>query len=193
MVHLPLAGPAAVTTCLFVPLALLERRMQRAGGAGIVAFELAGPARSELILKRWGEDGRRAAHASLILDFPYLVAYTALNVGITARAAGGYAAAGAGMLARLGPVVAAAQVAAGACDAVENTALLGVLRRGGDERLAAVAAHAARAKFAALIAGWLYDAGGLLCGRVTRRTGPMAASAAPRRRRRPCRSRRWTP
>ncbi|MFL5886439.1 MAG: hypothetical protein ACJ77M_15305 [Thermoleophilaceae bacterium] len=139
------AGPLAATVALLIPLAVLDRRMQSTGGPGIIPFELAGPDGGPKIMQRWGSDGRRAARASLVLDFPFLAAYTTLNVRLAARAGGA-----------LAPAVAATQVAAGACDAVENTALLGVLARGGDARLSVVARTAARIKFAGLYAGWLY-------------------------------------
>jgi len=158
MKHSSLTGPLAAVAGLFVPLAALDRRMQRAGGPGIVAFELAGPERGPRILERWGEDGQRAARASLVLDFPFLVSYTALGVRLTERAGGVFARRGPRVLAGLAPAVSAVQVAAGACDAIENSALLGVVARGGDERLSTVAAAAARTKFAGLTVGWLYGA-----------------------------------
>jgi len=80
-------APAVATAALFVPLAQLDRRMQATGGPGIIAFELAGRERSQPILDRWGDEGRRAAFASLVLDFPFLVAYTLLNSRLSARAA----------------------------------------------------------------------------------------------------------
>lgn len=160
-----LTAPAAATAALMVPLVILDRRMQATGGPGIIPFELAGPGRSEEILRRWGEEGRGAARASLLLDFPYLVAYTALNVRLTQRASDALATHRLGRLAALGRGVASVQVAAGACDAIENTALLGVVARGGDARLASLARTAARAKFAGLIAGWLYGAAALAARR----------------------------
>lgn len=49
---------------------LLERRMHRTGGPGIIPFELAGSgAAAEAIMEQWGDEGRRAARWSLILDF----------------------------------------------------------------------------------------------------------------------------
>jgi hypothetical protein len=138
-----LAAFGAATMALFVPLALLDRRMQRAGGPGIIPFELVGtPARAAAVMDAWGEDGRRAARLSLLLDFPFLVAYSGLNVAV-ARALGSP---------RWTTVAA---VGAGACDAVENAALLGVLGGRGGGRLPAVARSFALAKFALLGAGWV--------------------------------------
>ena len=156
--HSPLTRPVAATVGLMLPLAALDRRMQRTGGPGIIAFELAGPEGGPKILERWGAEGQRAARASLVLDFPFLVAYTTLGVQLTARAGDVFARRGPRALAALTPAVQAVQVAAGACDAIENSALLGVVASGGDERLSTVAATAARTKFAGLIACWVYGA-----------------------------------
>src|SRR4051794_41554839 len=94
---------------LWVPMLALEWRMNRTGGAGIVPFELAGtPERSRKLMDRWGDDGRRAARLSLLLDYPFLVSYTGLQVAGCARA---------GEVLPAGPAVAASQVAAGAFDA----------------------------------------------------------------------------
>jgi hypothetical protein len=146
---------------LLVPLAILDRRMQVAGGTGIIPFELAGPKRSAEILGRWGPEGQRAARASLILDFPYLLAYTTLGVRLTGRARDALGSRSK-RLGRLGPAVAAIQIAAGVCDAIENAALLGVVARGGDAKLAALARTSARAKFAGLFVASVYGATSLL-------------------------------
>jgi hypothetical protein len=157
-----LTGPAAATLVLLVPLAALDRRMQAAGGTGIIPFELAGPERSGQILRAWGADGRRAARASLLLDFPYLVSYTTLNVRLTGRAGDTYCSKGDNVLQSMTSLVKGVQVAAGLCDAAENAALLGVVARGGDARLASMARTAARVKFAGLITGWIYGGAALL-------------------------------
>jgi hypothetical protein len=155
-----LTVPLAATAGLLLPLAILDRRMSATGGTGIIPFELAGPDRSAQILSAWGVEGRRAATASLLLDFPFLVAYTILNVRLTLRASNVLSARGVRALGAAGPVLAAVQVAAGVCDGVENAALLVVVARGGDARMSGLARRAARMKFAGLCAGWLYDAAG---------------------------------
>jgi hypothetical protein len=91
-----------------------------------------------------------------VLDFPFLVAYTTLGVRLTRRAGKNRS------LGRAAGAVSAVQIGAGACDAVENTALLAVVARGGDARLASIARTAARTKFAGLATGWLYAAAALL-------------------------------
>lgn len=155
-------------TALFVPLVLLDRRMIRTGGPGIIPFELAGtPQRARKTMETWGEEGRSAARLSLLLDYPFLMAYTGFNVAWTSTTSDALRSDGSGTLAAIGRAVGPMQVAAGVCDAVENTALLGVLA-GSDERLPAVARLFARAKFALLGVGWLYAAAGLV-SRLSRR------------------------
>jgi hypothetical protein len=155
-VRTSVTGAGTATIGLLVPLAVLDRRMVRSGGPGIIPFELAGARRSTEIIRAWGPEGTRAARASLLLDFPFLVAYTMLNVALTRRAGHVFAAQRQQRLARAARFVTGLQIVAGGCDAVENSALIGVLARGGDERLASVARAAASAKFAALIIGGIY-------------------------------------
>jgi hypothetical protein len=116
---------------------VLERRMRRSGGPGIIAFELAGSAsRAEDIMTRWGSDGQRAARLSLWLDFGYMATYGALMtllVDRTRRRRGHPA------------ILPAAVIVAVAGDAVEGVSLLKVLRHN------RVAVHARRAQIAALI------------------------------------------
>ena len=153
---------------LLAPLVALERRMKRTGGPGIIPFELAGtPERSRWIMERWGPEGRSAARTSLLLDYPFLVTYSGFQLAACGAASDALRRRGANALAEAGRVIGPAQIAAGAFDAVENTALLGVLS-GRTERLPAVARAAARAKFALLRIGWLYAAMGL-ASRVLRR------------------------
>jgi hypothetical protein len=142
--------------------------MMRTGGPGIIPFELAGsPERSRRIMEKWGAEGQAAARMSLLLDYPYLVTYTGLQVAACDAASQALRRRGAGILADAGRVIGPAQVAAGACDATENTALLGVLAERSD-RLPAVARAAARAKFALLALGWLYAGLGLASRLVPR-------------------------
>jgi hypothetical protein len=146
---------------LLIPLLALERRMRRAGGPGIIPFELAGsPERSRRIMERWGADGQAAARLSLMLDYPYLVSYSGLQVAASRAASEALRRRGATALADAGRMIGLSQVAAGTFDAAENTALLGVLA-GRDGRLPAIARACARAKFALLGVGWGYGALGL--------------------------------
>jgi hypothetical protein len=144
---------------LLVPLLALERRMRRTGGPGIIPFELAGtPERSQRIMERWGPDGRAAARLSLLLDYPYLVTYSGLQLAGCGAASEALRRRGAGALADAGRVIGPSQLAAGAFDAAENTTLLAILGGRGDGRLPAFARTFARAKFGLLYVGWLYAA-----------------------------------
>ena len=124
---------AFYTTIMLV----LERRMRRTGGPGIIPFELAGSAsRAEDIMTRWGSDGQRAARLSLWLDFGYMATYgtfTALLVDRARRRRGHPAA------------LPAMVIVAVAADATEGISLLKVLNR------THVGSHSRRAQIAALI------------------------------------------
>ena len=163
----------AAQLALLVPLVALDRRMVATGGPGIIPFELAGtPERSRRMMERWGESGRAAARRSLLLDYPYLAAYSAFNL-LACRAAGDVLRRhGAAGLAEAAAVVAPLQLAAGAFDAAENTTLLAILG-GRDGRLPALARGFARAKFALLGLGWGYEALGL-AGRLVKRPRRLA-------------------
>ena len=132
-----------------VVMLLLERKMHRTGGPGIIPFELAGNgAAAEAIMTQWGPDGRRAARWSLRLDFGYMLNYgvlTGLLLDRTARRNHHPRA--------VSSLVAAAVVS----DAVEGVALLRVLDHQDVERNAVRARNAAVTKFALLgvCAGYL--------------------------------------
>ncbi|WP_375485880.1 hypothetical protein [uncultured Mycobacterium sp.] len=133
----PLALAATGFVCYSALMLVLERRMRRTGGPGIIPFELAGNAqRADRIMSTWGENGRRAARWSLWLDFGYMLSYGALTALLVdgARRRRGHSAAL--------PVLVVPAVAA---DAVEGVSLLNVLSN------SAVAANARRAKAAALV------------------------------------------
>jgi hypothetical protein len=139
-----------------------EAAMRRNGGPGILGFELAGTnGRVDEIFEMWGGDGRDAARRSLLIDYGVLAAYTPMMAGLCRRTAARLRRRRRVGLAGLGPTLAAGQVAAGALDVVENTALLAALtgRRGS---LPVLAATAARLKFALLAAGLAYLAAGFL-------------------------------
>ena len=130
-------GASALAFVVYAAVMLmLERRMQRTGGPGIIPFELAGNAsRAEDIMARWGSDGQRAARLSLWLDFGYMATYGTMVALLLdrARRRRGHPAA-----------VPAIAIAAVAGDAIEGVALLKVLNGTG------VAVHARRARTAAL-------------------------------------------
>jgi hypothetical protein len=155
---------------LLIPLLQCERRMRRSGGPGIIPFELAGRDGAEEILERWGVEGEAAARVSLLLDYPFLVTYAGLQFMGCARACEELRdRPGGGALASAGRYIGPGQIAAGAFDVVENTALLAVLA-GKSSRYASLARSAACAKFVLLIAGWKLLALGRL-SRLARRIG----------------------
>ncbi len=129
-------------------MTVLERRMRDAGGPGIIAFELAGSGfRAEQIMKQWGEEGQRAARASMWLDFGYMTTYGALLALLIERARQ-----------RRGhprALTAAAAVAV-AGDAIEGVSLIRVLNRDRVDAHARRARTAALVKFAALAGGLGY-------------------------------------
>ncbi len=131
---------AAATVSLVVYTAamlVLENRMRRSGGPGIIPFELAGSAsRANDIMTRWGRDGQRAARLSLWLDFGYMATYGILTALLVERA----------RRRRGHPTgLPAVVLVAVAGDAVEGVSLLRVLRG------ARIGVHARRAQVAALI------------------------------------------
>lgn len=133
----------------------------------IVDFELARtPDQASAILDDWGPAGRNAAKDALAIDFGLLVAYSvflALACGWVAEALENslYP-----RLARIGWWLARLTLVAGLLDAIENTALLAVLR-GYDSGnissgLTLLAAVAAGLKFVILLAAAGYLVVGLL-------------------------------
>src|SRR3954447_6954291 len=104
---------AAGQILLLIPLSACERRMRRTGGPGIIPFELAGtPERSRRIMETWGRSGQRAARSSLILDYPYLVTYSGLQLEGCRWASRRLRGAGATALADAGRAIAPLQLAA---------------------------------------------------------------------------------
>lgn len=153
-------------------LALLDLRMEDAGGPGIVSFELAGSSeRASEILAQWGEDGRSAARLSLWLDFPFLLAYGAfLSLAVMAvRDAG--AKRGWRRYAKPGALIAALVWVAAAFDAVEDVNLLLVLGGHGGGVAPALATGFAIGKFIGLAVVAAYLIGGLAALGVSRLRG----------------------
>jgi hypothetical protein len=157
------AGLASLALWLF--LAFQDAEIRDSGGPGIIPFEVAGTAdRAQEILDEWGEDGQDAARLSLIVDYPFLLAYSlflalACTVSSERLGRGGHAGA-----ARVGVPLAWAQFAAGACDAIEDAALLRVLD-GHTDVYPAVALAAAIPKFTLAGLGLIYAIAGLPFGR----------------------------
>jgi hypothetical protein len=155
-----------------------ELRMRRAAGRGIVALEFAGSERrARALMRAWGRDGRRSARRLQWLDFAYLATYAPFLRLATLAASEQLGRRGRQPLASLGQPLAQAQLLAGALDAVENAALLGVLTDAPGDGLPRLAFGCAAAKFALLAAGWLY----LLAAVWARATQPasLETAAAP--------------
>ena len=149
------------------------------GDVGIIEFELART--SEKASEHYGElgeSGRDAARESLYLDFPYLVLYglfyAAACVVVAARAAER----GMAKLARWGRPLAIAALAAAACDAVENVALLRVLDGHTDQPWPGIAFTFATAKFVLAGAAVLYAVIGFLLT-LRRPASPSRTSREP--------------
>jgi len=122
-----MVGLAAANLAIGGAMLPAELRMRRAAGRGIVALEFAGSERrAQALMRAWGRDGRRAAHRLQWLDFAYLATYAPF-LRLAILAAGDRLARRGEPLAGLAQPLAQAQLAAGAFDAVENAALLGVL------------------------------------------------------------------
>lgn len=154
-------------------LAVLDGRMEATGGPGIVPFEVAGnEARAQEILAQWGREGQSAARASLLLDYPFLIAYSCFYALACTAMSEAMARRGFGWLSAMGGRLAWGGLAAGACDAVENAALLGVLGTGGNGSLAAIARWFAIAKFTFSTLVIVYLLGGLVLCLVRRRPAP---------------------
>ena len=129
---------------------------------GIIAYELAGTAeRVDTILEAWGSEGRAVARRNLILDFAFLFTY-GLFLFLAGRALGETLpkpAAFSRFLSHGAHGCAWAGAAAAALDALENTALLVMLGRGGSTLLSAMAYTAAALKFLLVLPAFAFVLG----------------------------------
>lgn len=141
-----------------------QLRMRRAAGRGIIALEFAGSERgARTLMRAWGPDGRRAARRLQWLDFAYLATYAPFLRLAMLAVGERLARRGRVPLAGFAQPLAQAQLAAGAFDAVENAALLGVLSDAHGDGLPRLAFGCATAKFALLVGGWVYLLAGWVC------------------------------
>jgi hypothetical protein len=168
-----IAGLASLVGWVF--LAFQDGEIRDSGGPGIVSFEVAGTAdRAQEIVDEWGEDGRDAARLSLIVDYPFLIAYSLFLAVACTVASERFARRGHAGAARVGVPLAWAQFVAGACDAIENAALLRVLD-GHTDVYPALALAAAIPKFTLAGLGLLYAVAGVPFGR----SAPAAQGPPP--------------
>jgi hypothetical protein len=116
---------AALFGAVFLLIAALFPRVS------IVRLQLAGSAdRAKSIVDGWAREGRLgAARLNVYLDFPFLVAYSTLLALAVVLALRSATASGlvAGRADELGAAFVLAAFTAGACDAIENGALFGML------------------------------------------------------------------
>ena len=157
------------TLILLVVLGVIDQRLQDTGGPGIVEFEFVGTEdRAEEIKEDWGADGRDRARLSLIVDYPYLVAYGAfLTLAVAATRDLGrrrewrrWAA--------FGAAIATFPILGALCDALENANLLLVLDDRGAGAAPLLATVFAGAKFLLVTVALVYVLAGLVA-RVVRR------------------------
>ncbi len=138
----------AGTLVLEVTLGRLNRPLvTTAAPLGIVSYELAHSVeRSAAMLASWDQAARASARTSLIVDYLFMIAYpAALALGCLTTAARWP------RWGRAARALAAGALVAGACDAVENAALLIQLADGASATPAMVAWGCATVKFALVL------------------------------------------
>lgn len=132
-------------------------------GVGIIEFEFTGTADTAAEhYEDLGSDGRSAARTSLLIDYPYLIAYGLFLAGACVAVADRARRAGRVRLAALGPPLAWGALGAAACDAVENAALLLILDGHTGQPWPGIAFGFATVKFALAVSASLYALGGWL-------------------------------
>ncbi len=123
---------------------------------GIADLELAGSLSSAReILTHWGADNRRVVIASLVLDFPFLIAYTLLFFYLT-RLVTEKVNVSSKLLRRTGRAIGAGFILAGLSDILENMALFAVVFHTEDNAWAVLAYYCAAIKFLMLGLGGIY-------------------------------------
>jgi hypothetical protein len=142
-----------------VVLVYVGEPMTSDGGRNIVAFELADSgAVADEIIEGWGTEGRTAARWSLMLDYVWLVLYSAvLMIGAVLVATMAHDRDW-HRVERLGWLVAGLALVAGLLDALENSVLLWQLSHGADDVTAFVARAAATLKFLLVAVAMVYIA-----------------------------------
>jgi len=166
---------AIASIALGATLAVIDPANEADGNPSIVDFEFAwSEERAEEIGAEWGSEGEDAARLSLRLDFIYLLVYGAFLFLAVSATRDFAAARGSTRLAALGPVAAAAALAAPLSDAIEDVWLLIALDGGGGELAPLLAGVFATIKFTAAAAAIVY----LLTGVVARLRASRATAGA---------------
>jgi uncharacterized membrane protein YhaH (DUF805 family) len=154
-----------VSLALFVVLATIDGRLGEDGATGIVPLELAGSTeRAQEILTDWGPDRLDDARASLLVDYPYLIAYGVFLALACAAVADMNAPRP--RLRAAGTPAAWAAVAAAVFDALEDAALLVVVESGPEQPWPRIAFVFAVLKFACAISATVYVLTGLVARAV---------------------------
>jgi hypothetical protein len=144
------------------------------GDVGIIEFELARTSdQASQYYGELGEGGRDAAEDSLYLDYPYLILYGLFYAMACLVVAARAEERGMERWARAGGPLAWGALAAAACDAAENLALLRVLDGHTDQPWPGLAFMFASAKFLLLAAATLYVVVGFV---LTLRASPSRTS-----------------
>jgi len=149
------------------------------GDVGIIEFELARTSdKASEFYGELGETGRDAARESLYLDFPYLVLYGLLYAAACLVVSARAAERGMSGLARWGRPLAWCGLAAAACDAIENVALLRVVDGHTDQPWPGIAFTFATVKFVLSTAAILYAVVGFVLT-LRRPASPSRTSREP--------------
>jgi hypothetical protein len=161
----------AATVAFDVAVFALDRRMQASGGPGILGLEFAGSkGQASRVLGEWGSEGREAAHASLLIDYGFMLSYgvffalAGFATRDLARRRGWL------RLAAAGAVIPLFAPAAASFDAIENVLLLMVLGGDGGTIGPPIAAACAGLKFALIAIAIGY----VVCGLVVRLRAAVA-------------------
>ena len=130
-------------------------------GVGIIELEFTGTSdKAEQHHDDLGPDGRSAARTSLLLDYPFLIAYGLFLAGACVAVADRARRAGHARLAALGAPLAWGALGAAVCDAIENAMLLLVLDGHTGQPWPALAFGFATVKFTLAAGALLYAVGG---------------------------------
>jgi hypothetical protein len=166
-----LAGAAATAVAFALSIRLAAPALTPP--VNIVAFELAGtPDSATALLQAWGPAGTTYLRQSLWLDFGLIAGYTAFLTLACFLLRNRWQAQWP-RLATLANLLGAGMLLAGACDVLENVALLQVLGASASPTWPALAAVAARVKFALLIVGTPFTWVGAL---VTLASSPLTSA-----------------
>ena len=138
-------------------------------GVGIIELEFTRTsAKAEQHYEDLGPDGRSAARTSLLLDYPYLLAYGLFLAGACVAVADRARRSGRPRLAALGAPLAWGALGAAVCDAIENAMLLLILGGHTGQPWPALAFGFAAVKFILVAGALLYAIAGWIATLGTR-------------------------